>query len=491
MNRRLLQPILLLATATVLAACAGTYGAGDEGETVVVDLLVVPPSDSGLPPQVKRNVDWSDVQDGTYDIDLTEGASFLGHVLDTAGQPIANAAVRITMRGPGLDKVVFSTEAGAATAKLGSGTYDVEVTPDRGTHPTLPPRIFREVVIPESGADVAMNLVMAPGHKIRGQLLGPSGMNLEGYRISARSAAADDPSTYADSTIAGFEIYVSSTGNWIVQVTPPNGSSNPVARKTVAVDGEENVPIQYPPFQTYQLTGAVTPAGGGPVPAGFAGIPVRARAQIPSADPDATYYFDQKTYADAAGLFSLDVVPGTYTVSIEPGIDLAYSHRVIEGVEVTNTVNIAPTLTQLYPVVDVGGQVLSESGDGTADARVRLVAADGSAYQFSGRTDGAGRYLLPMDIGEYAVTVLPAPGSGLVRQSASAAIDGETHDLDFVLAPGHVVRGRVRSQSGDPVADATVTALQAGGTQAVGSGESVTNADGGWTLTVPVVSAFR
>lgn len=487
MNRTVRSLALAALSGAVVSACASLAGAPDAGSTVPVDILVVPPSASGLPAQVVRDVPWIEMQDGIYDLPLTRGSDFSAVVATTGGQPLANAAVRITLQGAGTDTVVFTNAAGLITLPLGSGNYDIEVTPDRDADPTIPPRVFRDVTIAEGGGPVDTELAMPSGIKIRGTVIAGGGA-VVGWRVSARNALDDSPSTYADTTLAGFEIYVSSTGSWLVQMTPPNGAGQPIAKTPVEVAGETTFAFTYPAFAQHTLSGTLSPADGA-TGVDLGGVAVRARATLVGPDGDeAVYSFDQRTFTDALGTFSMPVLQGIYTISIEPGLDVDYSHRVLTAVDIQSDTLLPLTQTQLFPTVAVAGRVTGGDGAPTPEAQVRFFAADGSAYQFSGRTDAEGRYTVQMDVGDYDVIVLPAPASGHVRHATSASVDTVTTGLDFTVDVGHEVRGRVRGPDPDrnAIPNATVMALDPETAAPIGSADSVSDDGGAWALTIPV-----
>ena len=486
MNRTI-QSLALAAALGAVVACAAGSLQGEPGSTVPVDILVVPPSVSGLPAQLIRDVPWVDLQDGTFDLSLTRGSEFSAIVATTGGQPLGNAAVRVTLQGAGTDKVVFSNADGLIALPLGSGNYDIEVTPDRITDPSIPPRTFRDVTIGEGGGPVSTDLTMLPGIKIRGTVISGGGAAV-GWRVSARSQADDAPSTYADTTLAGFEIFVSSTGSWMVQITPPNGAGQPIAKVPLDVAGETTFGFTYPAFAQHSLSGTLSPADGA-LGIDLSAVAVRARATLVGPDGDnASYSFDQRTFTDSLGAFSMPVLQGVYTISIEPGLDIAYSHRVLSLVDIQSDTLLPATQTQLFPTVAVAGRVSGGNGEPTPDAQVRFLAADGSAYQFSGRTDPDGRYMVQMDVGDYDVLVLPAPQSGHVRHATSTTVNTGVTDLDYTVDVGHEVHGRVRGP--DPEAsvipNATVLALDPVTAAPIGSADSVSDAGGEWALSIPV-----
>ncbi len=479
--------LLVLPLAIAIGACAGGDLFGTDGQTETVDLLVIPPDGSLLPAQVVPSLSFSTLQAGDFDLQLGHGRTLEGLVVGTDGAPLMNATVRITMQGAGLDSTRVTDTAGRIAVPLGQGVYDVEVTPDPLAHYGIPPRIFRNVEVPEGEVQLPYLLPMPPGIAIRGSVLAPTPK--EGWRVSARRADTSDPGTWADTTIAGYEIFVSSTGDWIVQVTPPNGTGFPIAQKLISVPPEGmTLSFQYDFFPLRAITGQVTALGIDPAPS-TAGITLRARATLPSADPTITYTFDQRTTTDADGFFDLPVLAGIYALSVEPPIDSALSHRIIQSVDVsTADVVVDPAQTQLHPTVDLIGRVLaSETQQGTSGARVALVAADGTSYTFTDRSASGGAYQMTIDLGAYSVLVLPNGDSGLVRHVQSLEVTSETASVDFALQGGLKLGGRVLSPENEPIANVTVMALRSADKTPVGSAEWLTETDGRWVLTLPLV----
>jgi hypothetical protein len=147
------------------------------------------------------------------------------------------------------------------------------------------------------------------------------------------------------------------------------------------------------------------------------------------------------------------------------------------------------SLTTLYPKVVVSGSVI-EAGSvtGTEGARVRLSSADGAtSYQFSDPdgTSGDGSFQILANVGTYSAEVLPTPTSGLVRASQQVTVASAITDLSLGLSLGQVVHGKVYDPSGEAMDLVTIVALDPSSHEPVGSDETVSDADGGWSLTLP------
>lgn len=478
---------LFVAAAFLANACGSGAVAGNHGGVAPVDLLIIP-ADASYPPQV-QHFTGSELESGNVDLILSPGSTVTAHVVSVSRVPINGADVRIRLRGTTLDTVVQTGPTGIFSLKLGAGVYDITVTPDRTIWPTLPPHVFEAVTVPSSGADVPLTLTMDPVVKIRGTVRNATGV-LEGWRVSAREESGVQGSTYTTTTLAGFEIYVTGSGSWLVTATPPAASTDfPVGTKRIAVAGTSaNFDFLYPSLTPHDVTGIVT--GVGATTADFGGVVVRAKAQLSSSDPDVTLAFDRQTTTDATGAFALPVVPGTYTFYIEPGVDSAWSHAVIPTQEVTDvsTSPIPQALTTLKPKAAIAGTVLGAGGGAATSAKIRFSAADGTLYQFSKRTDGAGTFGLGVNVGKYAVEIVPEPESGLVRATSNTTVDHDATGVDFQLPEGARTAGRVLAEDGvTAVAGATVVAIDPDSEAAVGSAEALTDPNGHWVLSLPVL----
>ncbi len=480
--KRLLPTLSLLA----LAGCDASAIDPSSGENEVgaVDLLVAPPTNSGLPMQVLLGVDFGNGD--PLDIELSSGVIVRGHVEDADGNPVDNASVRVTMQGTTLDRVFTTGNTGIFEAALGPGMYDIEVTPDRDLDPDLPPRQFLDVEIDRGDDETDRMFAMPSGYRVSGVVRGPDGQPLPAFRVSARRDGAIDRSTYDLTDFQGnYSIVVPDPGEWLLQIAPSEGASGaPSAQKRFTVtDAETSIPFQFPLFDEFDVSGIVE--GAGALTATFSGIVVRARAQLPSEDPDVTITFDRSTTTSASGYFTLPVLQGTYTVTIEPSVSFPYSHRVLPAMEVASDLSLPEGSTTLLPKATIEGTAQATGGPGSSDAQVRLVSSDGTPYQFATRSDRNGRYELSANLGAFTAEVLPAPESGLVRFTTSIVVSNAQQSLDFGLEPGLEVGGKVVDPDGEPMANVLVQALDPVTHLPVGSAEWVTGGSGSWSLTVP------
>lgn len=501
MRRRLpALSVLVTLLAAIVSACGeggalDAAGDDDDDDFVAVDLLVIPPLGSSVPTQIVSGLDADALGDGSHDLDLVAGSEVTVHVRSASLLPLEGAAVRFRMRGAtGYDVVEITGTSGDVNLPLGAGTYDVEVDPDTDLYPDLPPHVFRDFVVGVGPKEET--LVLEAGHLIRGTVRDAAGELLQLWQVSARrEGSADERSTATTTSMFGaFEIRVPAAGTWVLQLSPPAlAQGQPIANVRVDVDADiPDFQFQFPPIETHTLSGTVT--GLGDLAPDYAGITVRARAPALLVDvpfEGVTISFAGSTTTDAAGFFSLPVLHGAYTVSIEPVPAFEYSHAVT-NLEITQDVTLAGTLTELYPKVTVSG-VATEAltAEGTESARVRLLSADGqTSYLFSDPdgTNENGEFSIVANVGSYTAETLPAPGSGLVRARVPVTVASAITDLALGLSTGQRVQGRVRDPDGDALPLVTIIALDPDTSLPVGSDETVSDGDGDYAITVPFLS---
>lgn len=495
---RLVRPLAAAVVISLLfAACSDgtiTDQGGDPG-LVSIDLLVIPPVGSAVPAQIVSGLGPTEVGDGQHNLHLDAGSEVTVHVRSTDLIPIDGASVRFRMRGAaGYDVVETTGPSGDVTLPLGAAIYDVEVDPNPLLYPSLPPRVFSGITVPPGGEPQEQTLTLAPGLRVRGTVRDSAGSTLQQWQVSARRAGDEaSRSTAATTSMVGaFEIFVPDPGSWILQMSPPPlAQGEPTGTQTLQVDAEvASFVFQFPPLATHVVTGTVTGIGG--LTTDFANITVRARAPQLLVDqpvPGAVISFSGSANTDVNGFFTMPVLNGSYTVSIEPQASFEYSHAVIPNLEVTSDVVLVESLTTLYPKVTVGGTAIDlESTVGTEGARVRFTSADGAtAYQFAdpNGTSSDGAFEVLSNVGNFTADVLPAPTSGLVRSSQSVTIATPITGLQLGLTPGQVVRGKIYDPAGDELELVTVLALDPETSTAVGSDEVVSGSGGSWALTLP------
>jgi hypothetical protein len=105
----------------------------------------------------------------------------------------------------------------------------------------------------------------------------------------------------------------------------------------------------------------------------------------------------------------------------------------------------------------VGGKIVDAEGEPVAGASVRVVRGGDAASARATASDAAGAFHFT-DLPAGAARVVAEQGDkGAVASAELALVSGQSvDDLVLTLQPGHVVRGRVSDEEGQPLDDATV-----------------------------------
>ncbi len=195
---------------------------------------------------------------------------------------------------------------------------------------------------------------------------------------------------------------------------------------------------------------------------------------------------------DASGHYSLHVPPGGQQVFLQadPGMTAADPQRVVVADAQTQTVNFSST-APLHPAV-VRGVVIGPTGKPVAGAKVTAAGQSQQEQDTEQVTDAHGSFIFDAP-GLLPDMRLYAAGGGLSTPAGALAADGAGKPLTLRLAAhaGLVVRGRVTTSDGRPVAGASATLYRehASGQDGVGVATAKTNAAGQYLFTPAVPDA--
>lgn len=163
---------------------------------------------------------------------------------------------------------------------------------------------------------------------------------------------------------------------------------------------------------------------------------------------------------DDGGIVSVTLLEGVYELTILPPTSSSFATRRV-------TLDLTASSHQAFrqyldPRVPISGTVLRQAdGLPVAGATISLVtdrsdtlaAAYGGALDatFSATADADGRFLVRVDPGRYALIADPPAGVPLARTAAPSLDLSAARELHVPLPEARLVRGRIRSATGDRV----------------------------------------
>jgi hypothetical protein len=206
--------------------------------------------------------------------------------------------------------------------------------------------------------------------------------------------------------------------------------------------------------------------------------------------------FSATTMTNDDGSFSLELLPGVYSVTVTPPEDVENAWGTLSAEALVAEVVTATEALIVPPQVDLRGLVttfVDEPAVGaTLDARARVHEdANGLHRSEEAVSNSMGAFAMSMDGGLYDMHVKVPPESGfgwLVEPELIVDPDVGEAVRSYELVPPIPVDGVVTSADGSPVAGALLRAyvLSATGTEArqVQVAEAVSDADGAYRLLI-------
>ncbi|MFC6232579.1 beta strand repeat-containing protein [Paenibacillus allorhizosphaerae] len=342
-----------------------------------------------------------------------------GTVTDGNGNPVSGSSVYTNIASQ------TTNTSGSYTLNVPPGTYSVTV----GSKPGY--GSYSQTNIQVTGGNMAT--VHFSYGAISGTVTNGSGNPVTGATVYASgsngSVTTDASGKYTLHVPAGTYDYVQAYASGYANYNQNN--INVTAGNVATVH-----------FSYGAISGTVTDAGGNPV-------------------SDATVYTNstsQKT--NASGAYMLNVVPGTYTVTVSKSGYAPYSQNNIEA-------TAGNTTTAHFSYGAVSGAVRDANGNPVSGATVYAHNVSGSVT-----ADASGKYTLNVPAGTYANVTAYATGYPNYIQNNIQVIAGNTTTIDFSYG---AVSGTVNDANGNPVSGATVYANNV-------SGSATTNANGKYSL---------
>ncbi len=404
-------------------------------------ILDLPPLEPGMPVDPVHLV-------------LSKGRRVLGSVVDTDGDPVAEAQVSLLWPlDPSDFRSGFETPAGAAATDgrgvfalpaTGPGVYEILVSHD--DYADRPPS---QVEVPAGESDFDLgDLALAAGGAIHGVVTGPGGEPVGRATIQARErdrfeAPARTSTTDADGRfrLRGFSSDLADLG--------VEASGYPVhVEPDVRVDQTDPVLIELRPGAS--VNGRVLDNGGN----GVAGVLVYLWFELDySSDVDPRLWdavdLRPEQVTDKDGRFRYDgLAAGTWSAEATKGAEGAK----LDGIELIpggeREIELVLRTRDRLTVI-----VATEVGEPVAGAQIRLESPGERLPSGYGRTDGSGRSVIDITPGPATVKV---SHDELRNESRQVELEPGDNELRLELRPGAEIRGTVRSNQGTPLALATV-----------------------------------
>jgi len=262
------------------------------------------------------------------------------------------------------------------------------------------------------------------------------------------------------------------------------------------IDGDTEMPDIV--LKEGHTTATVTIQVTGPDNDVVAGVPVTLSVELPEEPGVWTKAVLRRTeITDNGGKVTFDVLQCaagaecTYTVSADPHPTLPMS-GLSQQWDVRESTYKELSLPRK---VTIRGEVLTASGNMVEGALVtaRRVAVDmvtnaSTELEYWVETDAGGLFELPVDIGDYLVTVVPPAGSGIPRYQKTMSVgeQGLSAMVEFALPT--ILQGTVSAPGGlETVANATVDVYTrpTDGSDAVLLGTAQSGADGRYFVILP------
>lgn len=379
-----------------------------------------------------------------------QGRTGVGLVVDQDENPVPGAEVVLRQSGVA-EPPTASTDAGGwfAVPGLAAGLYRLEVTA-RGFAPAAVPGV--EIPAGDGKVDVGV-LILLPGAEISGRVVGSEGEPIAGAEIHLSNdprsallrpppAGVEPPRAYTDAA-GGFTVADLRPGEPMDLTIVKSGYRS---RRLDAVKAPSPKPLEVVLRRAARISGMVVGESGEPV----AGARVAAAAA-----PDPLRISARDAITDAGGRFEIEgVALGNLSLTVDAEGYLPYRATDLQTAEGQSIADLEVTLVL---GATLAGHV-TDSDDRPVAAAVVYgypVGERGTFARRQGITGEDGRYRLSgVGTGPHRVA---AEHPSFPRRVREIAVEPGINELDFELAGGAEISGRVVDSGGGPVAGAAVT----------------------------------
>lgn len=386
-------------------------------------------------------------RDRAVRIVLTHVRTVRGRVVDDQDRPIAGASVALLLApGRRADTQVLETHE-RRTETDEDGAFRLRELPGGRFHLLVERAGFASAVV--RGLDVVHEshdidlgvVVLTPGVRLDGLVLGPDDTPMPGARVTARVqtsiATRRDRPTAATRTettdIEGRFRFVDLVPGTIVDLEARHRTAGRVSSYGIRVPVAKTLALHL--RAGHGIMGRTVDTDGLPVVSATIEVRTHDDERL-SATSDAEGHFALPNVA--TGSIRLDIhAPGFGPVSLDP-LDVPGDALIVDGLEIVMT-----------PAAVVTGRVTDSDGAPIDSAEIKLVATGEGTAALSAITDEDGRYrLAPSGTGRRWM-ILARSGFATRRETLDV-LSGE-NDYDWVLAAGVSVAGRLVDHRGQAV----------------------------------------
>jgi carboxypeptidase family protein len=370
------------------------------------------------------------IEEGINHLDVTfaAGKEVRGRVVDSAGAPVAGAAVTLAAEVRLNGQSYGARSEGDGTfvlAPVASGRYRLRADAPGFADTELP-----ETVIVGGETIQGVEVVLAPGGAVTGRILGLASEELPRVAVRARQAAGESKDGVVDAA-GNYALRDLAAGDWLVQASLGDGQRQVQARVTLPAGGEEKRDLKFGGHLT--LAGLVLYRD---QPLADALISLRGEHLA----------VERSVITDHEGLFRFEELDAdTYLLGLSHARELLTHNQPVELAS-------DRVLTIRLERSTVSGTVVdSDSSAPLADAAVDLrhvAGDDGPDFLVGGSSDAAGNFRLErVPPGQYRMTVGHEGYSPAERQLEVPA-GNDLPDLEVPLQPAPGAELTVRLASG-------------------------------------------
>jgi len=447
------------------------------------EMEVSPPLGVNLLPAFITNITVTAGETTIVNITLEKGGIISGRVICYAGDPVADASIRVGNQRAGAGGWATTDADGNYTITgLATGTYEMRVHPPHGVNLAqaftgfLITDIVTDIVV-TAGETTIVNVILEEGGIISGRVSCYAGDPVADTSISVRVRDQVWKGLWTDAD-GNYTITGLAAGIYEMKIRPPRGVNLlPAFITDIVVTAGETTTIDITLEEGGIISGGVTCYAGNSV----------ANALISVWDQ-----VTQRGWArtDADGNYTITgLATGTYEMGVSPLLGVNLLPAFITDIVVTDGETTIVNVT-LEEGGIISGRVICYAGDPVVNAEIVVqdpeTGAEGRAC-----TDADGNYIITgLAAGTYEMKVFPPWGVYLAQVFITniSVTASKTTIANVTLEEGGIISGRVTCYAGDPVADAPIDVWNP---ETGAEGRAWTDADGNYTTTGVATGTYK